>query len=212
MPGRPIQFAYGIKLMATWMMIPFIVMTAQLLFTEFSHKIEAREVTLLEESFNSTPEYCSRFFIDIDGKQDVASTNVGYKTGDKITVIIMDGDYYKTVYNDDEIKKETTIIGRSIKACDNDFSYFAIGVASALLISFVLTFKSRKAIREEYPKISKVTDIAGIVCCILMSAAFFYAVADNSLDGLATAILGLFLGGAYVLLFTLGWLIDCAAR
>ena len=79
--------------------------------------------------------------------------------------------------------------------------------AVVLLITFLLTLGKKKLIRKEAPKLSKVTDITGIICSISMSAALIYGVVDNTLMGLGVAYMFLVLGMIYTTVFTVSWII-----
>ena len=76
-----------------------------------------------------------------------------------------------------------------------------------MLITFFLTLGKKKLIRKEAPKLSKVTDIAGIICSISMSAALIYGVVDNTLMGLGVAYMFLVLGMIYTAVFSVSWII-----
>ena len=103
---------------------------------------------------------------------------------------------------------ETTIFaGRFLKCCNNNFGYHVIAIAVVLLITFLLTLGKKKLIRKEAPKLSKVTDIAGIICSISMSAALIYGVVDNTLMGLGVAYMFLVLGMIYTAVFIVSWII-----
>jgi len=103
-----------------------------------------------------------------------------------------------------------TTSGRFLRICNNNFGYHVIGLAVALLISFLLTLNKGKEIRSGYPKLSKITDIAGIVVSVVMSVALLYGVIANTLTGLGIAYLTLMLGIVYTVVFVLAWGIECA--
>ena len=203
----PVKFAYGLKLVATWMLIPFLLMLVTALAAEFKDRMTYQEVVLKTET-RSYPEGFLCFKTDINGREDSVIVPDTYKEGDTVTVILRNGEYFKTAVSEQEIKDHTTIIGRTIRVCNNRFGYLVTGIACVLLISFLITFKKRKDVRKEFPKISKITDIAGVVCSVAMSAALVYAVLDYSLDGLAVAVISFFLGIVYASVFVLAWLIE----
>ncbi len=203
----PVKFAYGLKLVATWMLIPFLLMLVTALAAEFKDRMTYQEVVLKTET-RSYPEGFLCFKTDINGREDSVIVPDTYKEGDTVTVILRNGEYFKTAVSEQEIKDHTTIIGRTIRVCNNRFGYLVTGIACVLLISFLITFKKRKDVRKEFPKISKVTDIAGVVCSVAMSATLVYAVLDYSLDGLAVAVISFFLGIVYASVFVLAWLIE----
>ena len=202
------QFTYGLKLVATWMLIPFVVMFIPQFFTEFSARMTTQEVVLLDPSFSYYPEEYSSFKTDINGKERVVHAPVTSRSGDTITVVMRNGDYYLTPMDDNTMKAYTTIGGRFIRVCDNIFGYHVIGIASVLLVSFVLTVNKRKAIREICPRLAKVTDITGIVLSVIMSALLLFAVIEQSLTGIGIAYLGLFAGIGYTGIFVIAWLIE----
>ena len=68
--------------------------------------------------------------------------------------------------------------------------------------------KKAKEVRKIYPKLSKITDTAGIVCSVIMSSLLIYAVIDNTLTSLGFAYLGLFLGMIYTAIFAIAWIVE----
>ena len=56
MISKPVSFAYGIKLVALWMLIPFVLMFIPRLATEFSAKVTIHEATLVADSFSNYPD------------------------------------------------------------------------------------------------------------------------------------------------------------
>ncbi len=207
---KPLKFIYGIKLIATWMLIPFVLMFVPDLIKEFSARMTTREVTLLEETYSSYPDEILYFKADIDGKERVVSAPVSAEEGDQITVILRNGSYYLTPLNAETMNKYMTFSGRFMRICNNNFGYHVIGIAAVLLLSFLITFKKRKEIRAVLPTLSKVTDIAGMITATIMTAAMLYGVLDNSLMGLGVAYICLFLGIFYTALFTVIWVFGSA--
>ena len=208
MVRKSAQFAYGFKLIATWMLIPFVVLVSALLIREFSHSFTSAEVTLGEEVHSSYPDEYHAFESDINGKTDYVHAPVTCKPGDTITVILRDGKYYKTPGDAEDLKACTTFGGRFMKAVDNNFGIHTVAIAAVLLVTFLLTIKKTKEVRKIYPKLSKITDIAGIVCSVIMSSLLIYAVIDNTLTSLGFAYLGLFLGMIYTAIFAIAWIVE----
>jgi len=50
MKGKPVHFAYGIKLVALWMLIPFVLMFIPRLANEFKFQMTTAEVMLKKVS------------------------------------------------------------------------------------------------------------------------------------------------------------------
>ena len=92
-----------------------------------------------------------------------------------------------------DLYETTTFTGRFLKRCNNNFGYHVIAITVVLLITFLLTLGKKKFIRKETQKLSKVTDITGIICSISMSVALIYGVVDNTLMGLGVAYMFLVL-------------------
>lgn len=209
MANKPAQLAYGFKLIATWMLIPFVLMLSVLLIQEFTHRFSTTEVTLGEETYSGYPDEYHAFKTDINGKERVVQAPVTSKTGDTITVILRDGSYYKTPKDAEDLKATTTFGGRFMKVCGNNFGIHAAAIAAVLLISFFLTLTKTKDVRKVYPKLSKITDIAGMICSAIMSFLLVYAIIDGSLTSLGLAYLGLFLGIIYTAIFAIAWFAEC---
>ena len=53
---KPIFLAYGIKLIATWMLIPFVLMFVPILVKEFSATFSTQDVVLQEETYSGYPD------------------------------------------------------------------------------------------------------------------------------------------------------------
>lgn len=68
---KPVFWAYGIKLIATWMLIPFILMFVPILVSEFSATFSAQEVVLQEETYSGYPDKFSSFKTTINGRNCV---------------------------------------------------------------------------------------------------------------------------------------------
>ena len=205
---KPFHFVYGIKLIATWMIIPFVLMFIPMLTKEFKAKITTQEVVLMKQAYSGYPDEYLNYETDINGKKRYVQAPVTSKEGDTVTVLLRDGDYYLTPFDSEEMNKHATVKGRFLKVCDNNFGYHVIGLAAALLLSFLLTLKKTKAIRSEHPKLSKATDIGGIIVSVIMSASLLFGVIDNTLDGLAVAYLALSLGIIYTAVFVLAWAVQ----
>lgn len=207
---KPLQFAYGIKLIAVWMLIPFISFFIPLLAKEFSDKVTAQEVTLMEEYHSSYPDEILCFKTDIDGNERVVFAPVTSKVGDTVTVILKNGSYFKTVMDSDDLYENTTFAGRFLKTCNSNFGYHTVIIAAILLLTFLITIRKRKDIRSQYRKLSKITDITGMIVCFIMSVALVYAVIEGSLTGIGIAYLALFLGIIYTAVFVIAWAIEWA--
>ena len=212
MISKPVSFAYGIKQVALWMLIPFVLMFIPRLATEFSAKVTIHEATLVADSFSNYPDEILWFDADINGQRYNVSAPTTAKVGDKITVVLRDGNYYRTASDDQILHEATTFSGRFLKVTNNNFGYHVIGLAAALLLGFIITIGKREAIRKQFPLLSKVTNITGIVVAVIMSAALLFAVIDNSLSGIGIAYIGLMIGILYTVVFVLAWIIDCANR
>lgn len=212
MISKPVSFAYGIKLVALWMLIPFVLMFIPRLATEFSAKVTIHEATLVADSFSNYPDEILWFDADINGQRYNVSAPTTAKVGDKVTVVLRDGNYYRTASDDQILHEATTFSGRFLKITNNNFGYHVIGLAAALLLGFVITIGKGTAIRKQFPLLSKVTNIAGIVVAVIMSAALLFAVIDNSLAGVCIAYISLMIGILYTVVFVLAWIIDCANR
>ena len=207
MVKKAVCFAYGIRLIAIWMLIPFVLMFVPTLYKEFSAKMTVAEAELKDEISRPYPVMYMRFSADIDGEEYFVEAPPESVTGDRITVILKNGEYYKTPVDSADLEANTTFGGRFLKVCKNNFGYHVVGLASALLITFLITFKSRKAIRTACPVISKVTDITGIVFSVVMSASLIFGVIDNTLDGLVIAYLALYAGILYTAVFGITWFV-----
>ena len=206
------QFAYGIKLIATWMLIPFVLMFIPILCKEFRYQMTACEVTLMKETYSAYPDEYSSFETEINGRERVVQAPVTSKEGDKITVILRNGEYYLTPQDSGTMDSYMTFGGRFIRVTNNNLGYHVIGLSIALVLSFLFTFKNRRAIRKTYPLLSKVTDIAGITVSVIMSAVLVYAAIDGTLTSLSFAYLSLMLGIAYTAIFVLAWIVDCVMK
>ena len=208
MKRNPLQFAYGLKLVALWMLIPFILFFIPLLAKEFSGKVTTQEVTLMEETHSGYPDEILCFKTDINGKERIVFAPVTSKTGDKVTVILRNGSYFTTVLDPADQFKHATFAGRFLKVCGNNFGYHTVIIAAVLLLTFLITFRQRKDIRSKYQKLSKITDIGGMIVCFIMSAALIYGAIEGSLMGIGFAYLGLFLGIIYTAVFVIAWVIE----
>ena len=183
-------------------------MFVPILVSEFSATFSAQEVVLQEETYSGYPDEFSSFKTTINGRELCVHAPVTAKTGDTITVILKDGIYYKTPKDSKDLDETITFTGRFLKCCNNFFGYLVIAIAATLLITFLVTLKKRKVIREEAPCLSRVTDITGIICSIIMSAALLYGVIDDTLTGLSVGILSLFFGIIYTVVFMIAWIVD----
>ena len=210
MKGKPVHFAYGIKLVALWMLIPFVLMFIPRLANEFKFQMTTAEVMLKKETFSYYPDEYSCYETEINGNTINVHAPVTSRVGQKITVILRDGNYYKTVWDEQDIRDYMTTSGRFLRICNNNFGYHVIVLAVALLISFLLTLNKGKEIRSGYPKLSKITNIAGIIVSVIMSVALLYGVIANTLTGLCIAYLTLMLGIVYTVVFVLAWGIECS--
>lgn len=208
MTNKIAQFVYGFKLIATWMLIPFVLFFSLMLYNEFKIKVTTTEVTLMKQLYSAYPDEYLAFEADINGKTRGVHAPVTSKSGDKITVVLRDGSYYLTPKTPDDLKAYTTFSGRFLKVCNNNLGYHAVALAVVLLITFLLTIGKTKDIRKIYPKLSKSADIAGIICSVIMSLALLYAVLDNSLTSMGIAYLALYLGIVYTAVFSISWLIE----
>ena len=212
MGRKLVQLSYGFKLIATWMLIPFVLMFVPVLANEFSNTMTTCEVTLQNETNSSYPDEYLNFEADINGRTRVVQAPVTSKTGDKITVILINGSYYFTPKDADDIKAYTTFGGRFIRVTDNNFGKHVIGIAAVLLATFLITIKKRKEIRSAFPKLSKATDITGIICSVIMSVTMLCAIIDGTLGAIGIFYLALMLGIAYTAIFGIAWIIECNFR
>ena len=194
-------FAYGIKVIAIWMLIPFVLMFIPRFAGEFGAKVTVQEVTLVKETFSMYPD---------EHKKTNVIAPLTSKEGDTITVILRDGEYYKTANDAEDINANVSFAGRFMKIANNNFGYHVIGLAAAFLLTFLLTIKRGKAIRKTAPKLSKITAAIGFAVSVLMSAALLYGVIDNSLTSLGIAYLGLSLGILYTAVFVIVWAVRSA--
>lgn len=208
MVRKTAQIAYGFKQIATWMLIPFVLMLGVMLVMEFSHRFTTTEVILGEETYSGYPDEYHAFKADINGKEEYVHAPVTSLTGDTITVILRDGKYYKTPEDADDLKECTSFGGRFMKVCGNNFGIHAAALAAVLLVTFLATIKKTKEVRELYPKLSKITDIAGIICSAIMSVVLIYAIIDNSLTSIGFAYLSLFLGIIYTAISVIAWVCE----
>ena len=101
-----------------------------------------------------------------------------------------------------------TVPGRFVRIVNSNFGIHLLAIAAVLLVGFLLTFPKRKEIRSQHPALSKVTDIAGMICSGVMSAALVFGVIEGSLTGIGIAYLGLFLGIAYTAVFLIAWIVQ----
>ena len=205
---KPVQLAYGFKLVATWMLIPFIALFIPEFIRELRPEYTLQEVTLMEETYSFYPDKYLCFKAEVNGRERNVHAPITSKEGDTITVILRNGEYYKTPENEQDIKDTITFVGIFKKVCNNNFGYHAGAIAAVLFITFLLTFKKTKEIRKIYPKLSKITDIAGIVCSAMMSFLLVYAVIDGGLTGIGLAYLGLSAGIGYTAILLLAWLVE----
>ena len=210
MVRKPVLFAYGIKLILTWMLIPLVIMFIPLLGREFSYKMTTQEVTLLKETYSMYPDEYKCFEADINGRTMTIQAPVTSEPGDTVTVILRNGEYYITPKDAEILKTHTTFMGRFLKVTNINIGYHVVGFAAALLITFLITVKNRKTIRSVYPKLSKVTDIIGIILSVIMSAALLFAAIENTLDGVAIAYLSFFAGMIYMAVFVIIWAVGSA--
>ena len=210
MARRPVEFAYGIKLIALWMLIPFLCLMIPKFYAEFSTKMTAQEVTLGEERYSMYPDEYKGFRAEINGNEVGVYAPVTSKKGDKITVVLRDGNYYLTPKNEQILKSYTTFGGRFVRVANNSGGFHVLGLAAMLLITFLITLKKNKEIREVYPKLAKTTKIIGAICCGFMSAATLYYSIDGSLTSVGWLLIGLFVGIIYTLIFLLAWITECA--
>ena len=203
-------FAYGIKIIAIWMLIPFVLMFIPIFAGEFGAKVTVQEVTLVKETFSMYPDEHKRYEADVNGRKTNVIAPLTSKEGDTITVILRDGEYYKTANDAEDINANVSFAGRFMKIANNNFGYHVIGLAAAFLLTFLLTIKRGKAIRKTAPKLSKITAAIGFAVSVLMSAALLYGVIDNSLTSLGIAYLGLSLGILYTAVFVIVWAVRSA--
>lgn len=203
-------FVYGIKIIAMWMLIPFVLMFIPGFISEFGAEVSVQEVTLMTETYSIYPEEHKRFEADVNGRKTNVIAPLTSKEGDTITVILRDGEYYKTANDAEDINANVSFAGRFMKIANNNFGYHVIGLAAAFLLTFLLTIKRGKAIRKTAPKLSKITVVIGFVVSVLMSAALLYGVIDNTLSSLGIAYLGLYLGILYTAVFVIVWAIGSA--
>ena len=203
-------FAYGIKIIAMWMLIPFVLMFIPGFISEFGAEVSVQEVTLMTETYSIYPEEHKRFEASINGRKANVIAPLTSKEGDTITVILRDGEYYKTANDAEDINANVSFAGRFMKIANNNFGYHVIGLAAAFLLTFLLTIKRGKAIRKTAPKLSKITAAIGFAVSVLMSAALLYGVIDNSLTSLGIAYLGLSLGILYTAVFVIVWAVRSA--
>ncbi len=205
-----IHFAYGIKIIAFWMLIPFIILFIPLLSKEFSFKADVVDVTLKEEHYSMYPDETSCFWVDLNGSETVIFTPVTARPGDTVSVITRDGKYFKTIKEEKDYRDYVSVPGRFLKICNNNFGYHVIGLAAALLLSSLVTLKKGKEIRKLYPKLSKITFIAGAVISGIMSVSNLYGGINNLLlYSIAIVYLGLLLGIIYTAIFVLAWITEC---
>ncbi len=202
-----VDILYGIKLISTWMLIPFLLMFIPLIYQEFSVKFTVADVILEEDYYSSYPDEILCFKTHIDDKERVVFAPVTSKVGDNIKVILKDGDYYKSILDENDYKDYLTFSGRFLRICNNFYGYTVIGMSLILLISFLVTRKKRKEIRSSYPNLTKATDIAGIVCSLILSFLLLYGVIDNTLTSIGLVMIGLVIGIVYIVVFIFGWIL-----
>ena len=209
MSKRPFEFAYGIKLIALWMLIPFLCLIVPRIYTEFSAHMTTQEVTLGEEIYSPYPDDYKGFKAEINGVEDGVHAPVTSKKGDKITVVLRNGRYYLTPDDEKMLDSYVSFGGRFARVTNNSAGYHVLGLAVALLICFLITVKKSKDIRGVYPKLAKSTNIIGIICSVLMSAAMIFYHVDGSLTSTGFVLIGLLIGIIYTAVFMLAWLIEC---
>ena len=192
MVRKTFLFAYGIKVIAIWMLIPFVLMFIPRFAGEFGAKVTVQEVTLVKETFSMYPDEHKRYEADVNGRKTNVIAPLTSKEGDTITVILRDGEYYKTANDAEDINANVSFAGRFMKIANNNFG------------------KRGKAIRKTAPKLSKITAAIGFAVSVLMSAALLYGVIDNSLTSLGIAYLGLSLGILYTAVFVIVWAVRSA--
>lgn len=203
---KPIQAAYGLKLISFWILIPFVLMLIVTLGNEFRNRMTVQDVILKEETLSRYPDDYSSFKTELNGKEFNVNTSKEYKEGDTVTIILKNGEYYMTPDTLKIQKSYSTFFGRVLRVSNNLMGYIIIGASSVCLITFLLTFKKTKDLRKEYPKLSKVTNISGIISAAIMSGLFIFAVIEGSLNGLCAGIFGVILGIIYTAVFLLVWM------
>ncbi len=208
MKAKPLHLIYGIKLVAAWMLIPFVLFFFPLLVNEFKYTMTTQEVTLKEEVYSAYPDEYKDFKADVNGRERYVQAPVTAGEGDVITVILRNGDYYMSTLNPNAIRDYVTVPGRFVRIVNSNFGIHLLAIAAVLLVSFLLTFPKRKQIRSQHPALSKVTDIAGMICSGVMSAALVFGVIEGSLTGIGIAYMGLFLGIAYTAVFLIAWIVQ----
>ena len=206
---RPVEFLYGIRIIALWMLIPFVLAFIPELINEYNFQMTTQEVTLGDEIFSYYPDEYKCFESDVNGHDRGVHAPVTSKTGDKITVILRNGEYYMTPRDEQTLNSYTTFWGRFRRVTNNKFGAHVVGFAAALLVSFLITFRRKKEIREIYPKLSKITNIGGIISCVIMAGTMVYYVIDGTLTAVGIICIGMLLGMIYTGISILGWVTEC---
>ena len=97
----------------------------------------------------------------------------GRKAGDEVQLIFRDGEYYAIVnpkYPDSGVSFKDRISYRFTMATGGNLLFTVI----AYVVFLILTIKSRKGFREEYPKLFIITHICGVLSVILFQIYSFW--------------------------------------
>ena len=161
------QILNGFRIIAFWIFASLLVISVMAAERESKVKITVEDAVLgYKINEYGVGDRIQEFDCVVNGRKIVVHDTEGRKTGDKVQLIFRDGEYYALVsseFPDNGVTLRDRISYRFTMATGGNLVFTLI----AYVFFFIITFKTRKEFRKEYPVLFIVTHVFGLISVFL---------------------------------------------
>lgn len=161
------QILNGFRIIAFWIFASLLVISVMAAVRESKVKITVEDAVLgYKINEYGMGDRIQEFDCVVNGRKIVVHDTEGRKTGDKVQLIFRDGEYYALVsseFPESGVTLKDRISYRFTMATGGNLIFTLI----AYVFFFIITFKTRKDLRKEYPVLFIVTHVFGLISVFL---------------------------------------------
>ena len=168
------QIFNGFRIVAFWIFASLFVLSVMEAVRESKVKVTVEDAVLgYKINEYGAGQRIQEFDCVVNGRKIVVHDLEGRKTGDEVQLIFRDGEYYAIVnpkYPNSGVALKDRISYRFTMATGGNLIFTVI----AYVFFFILTIKSRKDFRKEYPILFIITHICGLLSVFLFLIYCFW--------------------------------------
>ena len=161
------QILNGFRIIAFWIFASLLVISVMAAERESKVKITVEDAVLgYKINEYGMGDRIQEFDCVVNGRKIVVHDTEGRKTGDQVQLIFRDGEYYALVsseFPENGVTLKDRISYRFTMATGGNLVFTLI----AYVFFFIITFKTRKDLRKEYPVLFIVTHVFGLISVFL---------------------------------------------